>query len=62
MLFSDFCAGFLKAFRYANGKAKGLTTWIADTGHSVTSFGVDDDGELYVATHGGDLYRIDPIR
>lgn len=61
-LFSDFCRGFVKSFRHAGGNAEELTTWIASTGHLVTSFGMDADGELYVATLAGDLYRITPVR
>jgi hypothetical protein len=61
-LFGDYCAGYVKSFLYAGGAATELTTWIEDTGHSITSFGVDTDGEIYVATLAGDLYRIDPER
>jgi hypothetical protein len=61
-LFSDFCRGFIKSFRYGGGDAKELKTWIASTGHAITSFGMDAKGELYVATISGDLYRIKPVR
>lgn len=61
-LFSDHCSGYVKSFRYSASDATELTTWIADTGHFVTSFGVGADGELYLATLAGDLYRIDPVR
>jgi glucose/arabinose dehydrogenase len=46
-LYSDYCAGFLKSFRYANGIAVDQKGWGITTGN-VTSFGKDIDGELYV--------------
>ncbi len=33
-----------------------------DLSVNLTSFGVDRDGELYLATTGGKLYRLVPIR
>jgi glucose/arabinose dehydrogenase len=45
--YSDFCAGFLHSFRYENGAAVDHKDW-GITMSSVTSFGVDFAGELYV--------------
>jgi len=45
--YSDYCAGFLKSFRFANGAALDQKDW-GITMTSVTSFGVDFAGELYV--------------
>jgi glucose/arabinose dehydrogenase len=45
--YSDFCAGFLRSFRYENGVAVDQKDW-GITMSSVTSFGVDAAGELYV--------------
>ena len=45
--YSDFCAGFLHSFRYENGVAVDQKDW-GLTMSSVTSFGVDAAGELYV--------------
>lgn len=45
--YSDYCAGFLHSFRYANGVAVDQKDW-GLTMSSVTSFGVDFAGELYV--------------
>src|ERR1700687_1332660 len=44
---SDYCAGFLRSFRYSNGGAVDQKDWGLTMG-SVTSFGVDIGGELYV--------------
>jgi hypothetical protein len=45
--YSDYCAGFLKSFRYQNGVAANQTDWGLSTA-AVTSFGVDFGGELYL--------------
>ena len=55
-LYSDYCAGFLKSFRYANGVAVDQKDWGITTGN-VTSFGQDIDGELYVLAD-NTIYRI----
>jgi glucose/arabinose dehydrogenase len=46
-LYSDYCAGFLKSFRYSNGTVLDQKDW-GITAQSVTSFGRDIDGELYL--------------
>lgn len=46
-LYSDYCAGFLKSFRYENGAAVDQKDW-GLTSSSVTSFGRDFAGELYL--------------
>jgi glucose/arabinose dehydrogenase len=45
--YSDYCAGFLRSFRYSNGVATDQKDW-GLTMTSVASFGVDFAGELYV--------------
>jgi glucose/arabinose dehydrogenase len=45
--YSDYCSGFLKSFRYLNGTAVDQKDW-GITNSSVTSFGVDFAGELYM--------------
>jgi len=46
-LYSDYCSGFLRSFRYENGSAVDQKDW-GLTMNAVTSFGVDFAGELYV--------------
>ena len=55
-LYSDYCAGFLKSFRYSGGAAVDQKDWGIDAG-SVTSFGQDIDGELYILA-GNTISRI----
>jgi glucose/arabinose dehydrogenase len=45
--YSDYCAGFLRSFRYESGVAVDQKDW-GLTMSTVTSFGVDIAGELYV--------------
>ena len=45
--YSDYCAGFLKSLRYSNGSALDQKDWSLTNG-TVTSFGVDFAGELYM--------------
>jgi hypothetical protein len=33
---------------------------VRPTSYSISSFGEDDDGELYVVDHNGAVYRFDP--
>jgi glucose/arabinose dehydrogenase len=56
--YSDFCAGFLRSFRYQNGAAADRRTWDVGSIGSITSFGEDSGGELYMTSSNGRVYRI----
>jgi glucose/arabinose dehydrogenase len=60
--YADFCAGFVKSFRYQNGQPTEQTDWplLSPPGSSVTSFGEDAAGELYVLTQRGGLFKFIP--
>jgi glucose/arabinose dehydrogenase len=54
--YADFCAGFVRSFRLANGMVTEHFNWpTLDPGGSVTSFGEDAAGELYIMTSQGGL-------
>jgi hypothetical protein len=56
----DYCSGFLFAFRL-NDAAADESYDFGDFGFGYTSFGEDDDGELYLARSNGNIYKvIDP--
>jgi glucose/arabinose dehydrogenase len=55
--YSDFCAKFIKSFRYSNGAALDQKDWGLASGN-VSSFGVDFAGELYVIS-GSSIFRIE---
>jgi glucose/arabinose dehydrogenase len=56
--YSDFCAGFLRSFRYASGVVTDQKDW-GVTLSSVASFGVDWAGELYVMS-GNTVLKLAP--
>ncbi len=60
--YADFCAGFVRSFRNQNGQPVEQTEWplLSPPGGSVTSFGEDAEGELYVMTQGGGLFKFIP--
>lgn len=56
--YSDFCAGFLRSFRLDGGVAVEARTWVAQGLGSVTSFGEDAAGELYILSREGSVSRL----
>ncbi len=54
-LYSDFCSGDIRALQ-RNG-AEWVKTTLLDSRQSVTSFGVDDDGNIYLLGNGGAVLR-----
>ncbi|HWQ95685.1 MAG TPA: PQQ-dependent sugar dehydrogenase [Gammaproteobacteria bacterium] len=57
-LYSDYCTGFLKSFKYAGGKTTEQHTWNVGEIGSVLSFGEDAGGELYIMSDKGSVYRL----
>ena len=57
-IFGDYCSGQLWTLVKFRGTWR-LST-LRDTSFSISSFGEDDDGELYVINHTGLVYRFDP--
>jgi hypothetical protein len=60
--YGDFCGGFVRSFRLANGQATDRRDWTAGLGGvtSVVSFGNDLDGEVYVVDYKGAVYQLVP--
>ncbi len=57
--YADYCAGWVRSFRFANGQATEPADWPAlAPGGNITSFGEDASGELYILTSQGGVYRI----
>jgi glucose/arabinose dehydrogenase len=55
-LFGDFCSGFLWTLEPSgSGWRRELAL---DTGLNISSFGEDEDGELYVVDHGGEVRKV----
>jgi glucose/arabinose dehydrogenase len=57
--YSDYCAGFLRSFRYANGQAVDQREWDVGALGSVLSIGEDLAGELYILSANGRVYRLE---
>jgi glucose/arabinose dehydrogenase len=57
-LFTDYCAGQLRGVRASGGQVVEERTFDAE-GSELVSFGEDNDGELYVLSLAGAIYRID---
>jgi glucose/arabinose dehydrogenase len=55
--YGDACRGFVRSFRMVNNAVTEHATWFTDLGH-ITSFGEDNQGELYITTAEGALFRI----
>jgi glucose/arabinose dehydrogenase len=58
--YADFCAGFVRSFRFTNGQPTEQAEWslLSPPGSLITSFGEDAQGELYLTTQGGALWKI----
>jgi hypothetical protein len=57
--YADLCAGFVRSFTYRSAQAINRFEWSSlSPGSSITSFGEDAQGELYVMALGGGLWRI----
>ncbi|OGF04610.1 MAG: hypothetical protein A2W00_02405 [Candidatus Eisenbacteria bacterium RBG_16_71_46] len=61
-VFSDYCSGWLRSFRHVDGRAVDLRQWDVGKIGSVSSFGLDGTGELYVLTLQGRVLRLAPAR
>ena len=58
--YADFCAGFVRSFRVNNGSVIEKTDWPLLAAPSISSFGQDGLGELYLTTLSGTVFRIVP--
>ena len=58
-LFGDWCTGLIWA-SYRDTNLEWQTSKFLETGLRISSFGEDEDGEIYVVDYSGTIYRIDP--
>ena len=59
--FGDYCSGFVRSLRFASGQATDVRTWTGLRGiDSLSSFGLDAEGEVYVVDLDGEVYRLEP--
>ncbi|MFQ5746337.1 MAG: PQQ-dependent sugar dehydrogenase [Gemmatimonadota bacterium] len=57
--YSDFCAGWLRSFRFTGGTVTQAREWSLPAVSDPAAFGEDRDGELYVLSLGGTVFRLD---
>lgn len=59
--YGDFCGGWVRSFRYADGTANENTEWpTLHAGSALLSFGEDAAGELYLLESSGQVSKIVP--
>jgi glucose/arabinose dehydrogenase len=61
--YGDFISGTIRSFRLQDGVVADARDWTSTVGRgadSVSSFGQDAEGELYVVDYDGEVYRIVP--
>jgi glucose/arabinose dehydrogenase len=61
--YGDFVSGTIRSFRLQNGQPTDQRDWTGALGRgigSISSFGQDAEGELYILDYDGELYRIGP--
>jgi len=56
--YSDYCNSWLRSFGFANGRVTDEHEWPVGRLGSISSFGEDSQGELYICTSSGRVYRI----
>ncbi|HYO00298.1 MAG TPA: PQQ-dependent sugar dehydrogenase, partial [Actinomycetota bacterium] len=57
-LFADYCAGVVRGFKVQGGRAVETRTFAELNTSNLSSFGVDSQGDMYLTSLGGDVYRI----
>ena len=58
-LFGDYCSGRVWA-SWRDSQLQWHTSEFLDTALQISSFGEDEQGELYIVDYGGRVYRLDP--
>ncbi|HEX2092875.1 MAG TPA: PQQ-dependent sugar dehydrogenase, partial [Longimicrobiaceae bacterium] len=58
--YADYCGGWVRSFRLADGRATEQRGWDFGNIGNVLSFGEDASGELYVLSTNGRVYRMVP--
>jgi glucose/arabinose dehydrogenase len=58
--YADYCRGWIRSFRYTSEGVRDAQTWSVGNVGMITSFGEDSDGELYVLSQDGRVFRLEP--
>jgi len=58
--FADYCDGWVRSLEPGGGNTPSVRSWsLGDLGR-ITSFGEDSEGELYILSQDGSMYRLQP--
>jgi glucose/arabinose dehydrogenase len=62
--YADWCFGWVRSLLYSDGAVENIQDWSDDLSEagSITSFGIGNDGELYLVNHDGEFYAIRAVR
>ncbi len=59
--FGDFCSGFVRSLRVVDGVASDVRRWPGLAGiETISAFGLDASGEMYVVDYGGSVFALEP--
>jgi len=58
-VYADYCSGWIRSFRMNGDTVTDARSWEVPHVESITSFGEDARGELYVLSENGPIYRIE---
>jgi hypothetical protein len=58
--YADYCDGWIRSFRMEGSSAVDHREWALGDLGDISSFGHDAAGELYVLSHNGRVYRLEP--
>lgn len=56
--YADYCSGWVRSFRYNNGRTVESREWDIGNVGRVLSFGEDSSGELYILSDSGKVFRL----
>lgn len=59
-LYGDYCSGLIWS-SYRDSAGEWQTNLFMETGALITSFGEDEDGELYLVDHGGKILKLEAV-
>lgn len=62
--YSDWVTSWIRSFRIVDGAVTEETDWSEDLGNvgQPNSYGIDGHGEMYLLTHGGQVYKFTAVR
>ena len=60
-LFGDYCSGTIWGL-VRDAASMWQSAALFESGLTISAFGQDRDGEVYLADHNGAVYRLEPVR